>query len=112
LFARTSQYSSANSLSRFGEGIGNTDPVGLSIVDDIDALIMLRLVEVVGTRWTLMAVCGSNAEVGHLASRTQCRHQVIGARATDGRSFLRQAGVRVGGANLCQRRLVGNRHLC
>ena len=73
---------------------------------------MLRLVEVVGTSRALMAVCCSNAEVGYLASRTQCRHQVIGARATDGCSFLRQAGVRVGRANLGQRRLVGNRHLC
>src|SRR5205814_470982 len=89
--ATTTQDCSAKRRPLFAEGIGNTDTVGLSIVDDIDALIIFRLVEVVGTRWALMAVCGGNAEVRHLASRTQRRHQVIGARATDSCSFLRQA---------------------
>src|SRR5947209_17795083 len=98
--ATATQNCSAKRCPLLAEGIGNTDPVGLSIVDDIDALIMLRLVEVVGTSRALMAVCCSNAEVGYLASRTQCRHQVIGARATDSCTFLSQAGVRIGRANL------------
>src|SRR5207248_4760213 len=83
-----------------------------SIVNHIDTLVTLRLMEVVRSCRTLMAVSGSNTEVGNLSGGTQRRHEVVCTSASDGSPFLCQAGVRVSRANLGQGSLVRNWHLC
>src|SRR5690242_19861547 len=111
-FAATPKHLSTISLPLFAEGIGNTNTIGLSIVDYIDAFVVLCLIEVVGACRTLVAVGGGNTEVGDLARGTQGRYHIICTTASNISTFLRKAGVRVGRANLSKRCLIRNRHLC
>src|SRR5438874_6231696 len=58
-----------------------------------------------------MAVGSRNTEVADLPCRTQSRYLVICSTAVYIRTFLREAGIGVGRADLSDWCLVGNRHL-
>ncbi len=65
-FTAAPQYGAAVGLPFSRERIGDTDAIGLSIIDDIGLLVPKCLVEVVRARRTLVIVRRGNAEVRHL----------------------------------------------
>src|SRR5438270_1132960 len=89
-------------LKLFDEGIGNTDTIGLSVVNNVGLLVTLRLVEVVGTHATLVVVGGGNTEIRDFSRWAQGRDQVITASAAGIRCILCQTGVGVSRANLSE----------
>ena len=93
------EHRSAKFLPLADEGVGNTNTVGLRIVDDI-GLFCTLLKEVVSSRWPLMVIRRRNAEVADLIGRSQGRQQIVLPAAARCIRIFSQTGIGVRRANL------------
>src|SRR5437763_5107083 len=109
--ASMAKHRSTNFLPLLDKGVGDTNPIRLRIVDDVD-LFVVQLGHIVSRSWSLVVVGRRNAEVVDLACGTQGREQIVFPAAARGGRVLGQALIGVGRANLGQGTLVGDWHFC
>src|SRR5579864_1876506 len=76
-FAAVTEYRTTKRLPLPFERVGDTNAIGLGVVDDIDLVISQRLVQVIGASRSLVVVGRRDAEVVDHAGWTKRPEQVV-----------------------------------